>query len=245
MKKTKESKTKRNFWFYLDPFNYVDLLLEKWIGKPITFWKSAIYWIIYIIVSFFLAMLIYKILGIIFGVSVPLAIVYSASMEPSLHRGDIAILTKPNNLKIDEITINENIANKDITEFLEIIHNKNQYGLMEAEYIVTEDNNIFLPKAIDNKNSIVVYQSNINGKDIIHRAIAKINAKDGTFILTKGDNHKTNVFIDQDCDIIVENGKPIIQKPCLNLYPIKEKDIKGKKIGKIPYIGYIKLVLFQ
>lgn len=175
----------------------------------------------------------------------PLAIVYSASMEPSLHRGDIVILTKPSNLKIEEITINENIANKDITEFLEIIYNENQYGLMEAEYIVTEDNNISLLKTIDNKNSVVVYPSNINGKNIIHRAIVKINAKDGTFILTKGDNHKTNVFIDQDCDVIIENDKTIIQKPCLNLYPIKEKDLKGKKIGKIPYIGYIKLVLFQ
>lgn len=175
----------------------------------------------------------------------PMAIVYSSSMEPNLHRGDIVILNKANNLKVEEITINQNISNKDLEEFAEVSYYINEYGLEEAEYLTIGDQNIFLLDAITNKNSVIVYPSNITGKDIIHRAIVKINAKDGSFLLTKGDNHKTNTYIDQDCGVDMLNGKIIIEKPCLNLYPIKENTLKGKKIGKIPYIGYIKLVLFQ
>ena len=55
-KKNKASKKqpKKNFWYYLDPFNYLDMGLEKWIGKPEGFWKSAIYWLCYICLAFFL-----------------------------------------------------------------------------------------------------------------------------------------------------------------------------------------------
>lgn len=175
----------------------------------------------------------------------PMAIVYSSSMEPNLHRGDIVILTKANNLKLEEITINENITNKDLKDFAELNFFKNKFGIEEIEYIKIGDKNISLLESIENNNSIIVYPSNVTGKDIIHRAIVKINAKDGTFLLTKGDNHKTNVYIDQDCELEIINNEITIQKPCLNIYPIKEKDLKGKKLGKIPYIGYIKLVLFQ
>ncbi|MFA5745264.1 MAG: hypothetical protein WCX82_00945 [archaeon] len=245
MKKTKIQEKKKSFWYYLDPFNYVDLLLEKFVGKPNTFGKNVLYWIVYIFTSFILALLIYKILGLILGVSMPMAIVVSASMEPSLHRGDIVILTSAKNLKVEEVTINESIARKDISEFTEMNYSKNQYGLTEIDYIKIGDKKISLIDAIDNKNDVVVYSSNVNGRDIIHRAVVKIHAKDGSFILTKGDNHKTNVFIDEDCQITTENNKIVAQKPCLNLYPIKESTLKGKKIGKIPYIGYIKLVLFQ
>ncbi len=236
---------KRSFWFYIDPFNYVDLGLEKWIGKPDCFWKSAIYWIVNIIVSFLLAMLIYKILGLILGTAMPMAIVVSSSMEPNLYRGDVVVLTNPKELTVEEVTINQNVAKKDLSEFAEISYSKNQYGLLEADSIKIADKNISLLDAIDRKNDIIVYPSNKTGRDIIHRAIVKINAKDGVFYLTKGDNHKTNVFIDQDCEVAIVNEKIIAQKPCINLYPIKENIVKGKKIGRIPYIGYIKLVLFQ
>lgn len=243
--KPKPKTKKKSLWYYLDPFNYLDWALEKWIGKPDGFFKSAIYWLCYIVLAFFLAIAIYDILGWILGVSMPMAIVYSSSMEPSLHRGDIVILTKANKLKIEEVTINENIANKDLKDLAELGYSLNAYGLTEVDSIKIGDKNISLLDTIKNKNSIIVYPSNVTGKDIIHRAIVKINAKDGIFLLTKGDNHKTNVLIDQDCDIEIINGKTTIQKPCLNIYPIKENELKGKKIGKIPYIGYIKLVLFQ
>ncbi len=243
--KRKKIQKSKSFWYYLDPFNYLDMALEKWIGKPDGFWKSTIYWICYIGLAFFLAIAIYNLLGWILGVSMPMAIVYSASMEPSLHRGDIVILTKANNLKVEEITINQNISNKDLEEFADVSYYLNEYGLEEAEYLTIGDKNISLLSTINNKNSVIVYPSNVSGKDIIHRAIVKINANDGVFLLTKGDNHKTNTYIDQDCGVDIVDGEITIEKPCLNLCPIKEKDLKGKKLGKIPYIGYIKLVLFQ
>jgi len=166
-------------------------------------------------------------------------------MVPNLHIGDVIIFTKPNNLKVPEITLDKNIRYKDLKEFMDLNYSINEYGLEEIESITINGKTFYLKDAITNKNSVVVYKSNINGKDIIHRAILKINAKDGTYIITKGDNHKTNLYIDQDCDIIREGGEIIAQKNCLNLYPIRIEDIQRKKIGKIPYIGYIKLVLFQ
>lgn len=230
---------------WLDPFTYTDLLLEKTIGKQEGFLKTIVYWVAYLITAFISAFLLYTIIGVLLGVSEPLSIVVSSSMVPHLNIGDVVIFTKPTNLKIPEIEINENIQYKDITEFLTINYYLNEHGLEEAESITVNEKTINLKEAIENKNSVVVYKSNTTNKDIIHRAILKIKAKDGTYVLTKGDNHKTNLYIDQDCDVDYEDNKIIIQKPCLHLYPIKIENINRKKIGKIPYIGYIKLILFQ
>lgn len=245
--KTKNIKKENKFAFlkWFDPFTYIDLLLEKTIGKQEGFWKNVVYWACYILTAFICALLLYKLIGLMFGVSEPLSIVVSSSMVPNLHIGDIVIFTKPNNLKVPEVTIDKSIRYKDISEFAEIKYHINQYGLEEAESIIINNQTIIVKDAIDNKNSIIVYTSNISGKPIIHRAIVKIKAKDGTFILTKGDNHKTNLYIDQDCEITRENDQVFAQKACLNLYPVRVEDIQRKKIGKIPYIGYIKLVLFQ
>jgi signal peptidase I len=243
--KNKVHKNKFDFLKWFDPFTYVDLLLEKTIGKQEGIWKNIVYWGCYILTAFICAALLYKIFGLIFGVAEPMSIVVSSSMVPNLHIGDVIIFTKPNNLKVPEITLDKNIRYKDLKEFMDLNYSINEYGLEEIESITINGKTFYLKDAITNKNSVVVYKSNINGKDIIHRAILKINAKDGTYIITKGDNHKTNLYIDQDCDIIREGGEIIAQKNCLNLYPIRIEDIQRKKIGKIPYIGYIKLVLFQ
>lgn len=239
----KESKFAFLKWF--DPFTYVDLFLEKTIGKQEGFWNNVIYWACYIVTAFISALLLYKIIGLFLGVAEPLAIVVSSSMVPNLHIGDVVIFTKPTNLKVAEVEIDRSIRYKDVSEFAEINYHINQHGLEEVKSITINDKTFIVEDAITNKNSVVVYKSNVNGKDIIHRAILKIKARDGTFIITKGDNHKTNLYIDQDCDIIREDNQIIAQKPCLNLYPIRIEDISRKKIGKIPYIGYIKLVLFQ
>jgi signal peptidase I len=59
-----------------------------------------------------LAYLIYSILGMILRVSMPLAIVVSTSRTPTLNKGDVVILTAPENLNVPIITINDNIKEK-------------------------------------------------------------------------------------------------------------------------------------
>jgi len=230
----------KNIFKYLDPFIYLDLLLEKYIGNPDTKIKKILYWVFYIIYSFLLAYLLYFILSLVFGVSMPLAIVVSSSMEPSLYRGDLVIVTKADNLKSQVVELNYNIANKDIKDFAELNYKNNIYNLREIDSIKI-DNQIIDINSITN-NDTVIYRSNLKNIDIVHRLVVYIKAKDGNFVLTKGDNFKTNRLIDQDCNIDEDTGMP--KNQCLNIYPTSINMIKGKIIGKIPYIGYIKLIFF-
>ena len=235
----------KKIFYWLDPFTYLDLFLEKIFGKPKNTLIKTIYWIFYILFSFILAYLIYSILGMILRVSMPLAIVVSTSMTPTLNKGDVVILTAPENLNVPIITINDNIKEKDLFEIFSLEYEKNEFGLEEIKSISTNDINLYVSDAIKNNNSIIVYKSNTTPKDIIHRAIVYIKANDGEYIITKGDNSKTNRYIDQDCGIdrnISSSTEIYVSKGCLHLYPTPVESIIGKKIGKIPYIGYIKLI---
>jgi len=246
MKKNKINKDKQKKWYsflnWLDPFTYLDLFLNKVFGAPKTTDKQIIFWIIYIIFAFGIAYLLYTIIGLVLGSSMPLATVVSGSMEPTFKRGDIVILGSAKNIKAEIIDFNASIVNKDLSSFSEITYRKNEYGLDEINTITIANKTIKIDDITKNNNSVVVYFSNLKGIPIIHRVVGIINANDGTYVMTKGDNKKTNRFIDQDCEVSYLNGKPT--KGCLNLYLVNTKDLVGKKIGLIPYIGYIKLFLF-
>ncbi len=242
--KNKRTETKKWYSFlnWLDPFTYLDLFLNKVFGEPKTTDKQIIFWLIYIIFAFGVAYLLYSVIGLILGSGMPLATVVSGSMEPTFKRGDIVILGSPKNIDAQVIDFNENIANKDLSSFAEMTYRKNEYGLDEIDTITIANQTIKIDDIRTNKNSVIVYVSNIRGIPIIHRTVGIINANDGTYVMTKGDNKKTNRFIDQDCEVSEFTGKPT--KGCLNLYLVNTKDLVGKKIGLIPYIGYIKLFLF-
>jgi signal peptidase I len=221
---------------YLDPYYYLDNLLLKFFGKPKKIETKIIYWVFYLIYSLLLAFIIFKLLGLILGTTLPLATVVSGSMEPSFYRGDIMVISSAKKLRSEVVTIDENIATKNITDFLEM-----EYENRKVKSIKINNQIIEVNDAIENKNSVVVYRSNLTGKDIIHRVILIIQANDGKFVLTKGDNNETNYIIDQDC---VVSGNYIVNG-CLNIYPIKVESLLGKKILRIPYIGYLKLFLFR
>jgi len=227
------------FTKWLDPYYYLDLLLNKLFGKIDSTSKKIITNIIYILYSILLAYLLYIVIGLILGTSLPLATVVSGSMEPTLHRGDIVVVNSAKNIRAQVVDINENISKMNLKDFSKMNFLPNKYGLDEIYSITIGNKTINLDNAIKNKNSIVIYKSNIYGKLIIHRAIALIHANDGTFVITKGDNHKTNRIIDEDC-IIDSTGN--LQNGCLNVYPVNTKNLYGKEIFKIPYLGYIKLI---
>ena len=244
IKKAEPIKSKSRFVEALkwaDPFTYVDLLLAKLFGEPDSTGKKVLFWIVYLLFAFLFAFLLYKLFGLIFGVSMPFATVVSGSMEPTFYRGDIIIINAPNHLKAEVATIDENIVNQDIKDFARMYYEPNEYGLYQIDRIVINNQLYNLNDIVDKDNSVIIYPSNTKGIPIIHRVALIIEANDGTFYITKGDNIKTNRIIDEDCNIDT-NGIP--QNGCLHMYPIADKELLGKKIGRIPYLGYIKLFLF-
>lgn len=101
--------------------------------------------------------------------------------------------------------------------------------------IVFRDSNSVLE--IGKTGDIVLYYSDLSGKQIIHRAVAKIKASDGVFVLTKGDSG-SNPIVDQDYFA----GST---KNAITSYAIPAGEIKGRIILKIPIIGYVKILLFD
>jgi len=103
---------------------------------------------------------------------------------------------------------------------------------------------------------VVVFDSGTPAGLIIHRAYALLNGTDGAYLLTKGDN---NPFLDQQSGFQLipykTAGRVLVNLPflgALTLSPngglqlLQENQIplKGKVALRIPYIGYIKLLLF-
>ena len=166
--------------------------------------------IIYILVAAILAFLTYFLLGIILSTPEPGTIIMSPSMKPLLSRGDIVFLSGvKENIRVAEVELPFSIGNKPLVEYAEIDYKNRKIFFKDVNKTIFWDKN----------NSIIVYTSLLEGRQIIHRAIAKIKAKDGIFYLTKGDN---NPFIDQHCGKIfyqqLEN-KELISKP-KNWYPV-------------------------
>ena len=151
------------------------------------------------------------------------------------------VISSAKNLKSEVITIDDNISTKNLNEFAKMEYKLNDFGNYEVKTIEINNQIIEIKDAIEKNNSVVVYKSNLTGRDIIHRVVLIIDANDGKYVLTKGDNGETNYIIDQDCAI---SGNYIVNG-CLNVYPINVENLMGKKILRIPYIGYLKLFLFR
>ncbi|MEM4364171.1 MAG: hypothetical protein QXU92_04235 [Candidatus Diapherotrites archaeon] len=240
VKNTQQNKQKNEFLEqissklkWLDPFTYVDLFILPKIN-PNNDKKIEI--IVYLVSAFIFAYVLYNyVLAFLLGTQAPIVIVYSGSMEPTLYRGDVVFLKgfNLNEAKVSEAKIDLPISNTPLREFAKPIFETNDNGKKTLIGIEIE-NNFY---AIDKQGPIIVYQSKNFGEDIIHRAVLKIVAKDGTFFLTLGDNN--NAF-DQDCP-----EKLLNSKLCISPYPIKTENIKGTYFFHIPLIGHLKLILFD
>lgn len=221
---------------YLDPYTYLDLLLLKLFGKDDKRSVKIIYWIFYLLYSLLLAFLIFKLLGFLLGTSMPLATVVSGSMEPSFYRGDLMIISSAKKINAQQVYIDDFLNHKNISDFLKIDYDG---GVVKS--IEVDSKKIEIHDVVKNKNSVVVYKSNISGRDVIHRVVLLIKAKDGDFVITKGDNAFTNPIVDQDC--ILKNG--FVMNGCIHVSGVAKQDLLGKKRVRIPFIGYIKLAFFK
>jgi len=211
----------------LDPFYWFDRVWFALFGKPKRLSAKIAYEIGQIAFAFLLAYVIYVVAGIILHTSKPAVVVASSSMVPTLHVGDIAIVegTDFEHIRAPEVDVNEPLRYRTLSEAgIKIIH----HGLKAVAIVV---NGKRIP--IERNGDIIVYHNEIQNKDIIHRVVLKIRASDGDYVLTKGDNEQTNFTLDQDC----------FMGACTYPYPVPMKNVYGKVIFVIPYIGLIKIWL--
>lgn len=230
------SKVKQKFSFlkWLDPFHYVDLFIMPQVKKITK--NEFVELIVNVLFAAIFAYLFYTLLAILFGVTSPLVIVYSASMEPELCRGDIIALTKATNQMDfgEEIILDKSIKNIAVNEYASAkFVDGNFYSLIfyNGKEILYQNN-----------SRTIVYNSFPTRIPIIHRAITKIKANDGEFILTKGDNVLTNITFDQDCGKI-NPQLPASEKNCITFYAIPVEEIEGVAFFNIPKLGCVKLWL--
>lgn len=236
---------------WLDPFTYVEILLRKYHPKKTkpAFQDEAIDSIVYVVSALVFAFLLYSILGFLFNTSSPMVIVSSASMVPEMYRGDIIVLYGEKNIKAQEVSLNTSIGNKmyfefgktfpePIEKFIDPATGKIVIKVSEAKELEIGGEKIPVTKDGD----IIVYFSPFSGKEIIHRAIAKIHASDGTFFLTKGD---ANPSIDQECTPINNSFGDTQYLACITKNAVPENEIKGKAVFRVPLLGCIKLWVFD
>ncbi|MFH1780190.1 MAG: hypothetical protein ABH803_03555 [Candidatus Micrarchaeota archaeon] len=161
-------------------------------------------------------------LSFLLNTSSPLNVVTSCSMLPNLYRGDMIIL-QGGDYTLPEINVNQPISE------VKIMLNKTKCLIGSKESLCTTslliDGKTFDAKP--SSNDVLVFEPTPKKYGlIIHRGMLKINALDGSFYLTKGDN---NPVIDQESTFEL----------------VKEKEVVGRVLFKIPLLGYVKLLLFM
>ncbi|HIH21089.1 MAG TPA: hypothetical protein HA222_00295 [Candidatus Diapherotrites archaeon] len=253
LKKKLQAFRKKLKW--LDPFTYVDLLLEKYWpvkhGKK-TDVQEIGYTLVYIVSAFIFAFLIYQFFALALQTNSPIVIVISESMEPNLYRGDVVFIQGASfaSLKAQELFVPENVSGKLFSEFAEASYSPSQVSNAGKELSAIQAGGKEIKPSQD--GDIILYYSSFTGEQIIHRVVAKLNALDASFLLTKGDNEKTNWTFDQDCGkkiqepiLGTDTSRIIIEKPCITLYPLKISEIEGKAVFRIPIIGCVKVWVFD
>ena len=238
-----------SFLKWLDPFTYVDLFVMPQVRRVSKSFYVEVAVNVFFAIVF--AWIVYTVLGVVFGTSSPLVIVYSGSMENVFFRGDVMLLSKINSSAYAGafVDLNRAIEGVPVFEYLEpkyysLSESPNPNNLRLESFYFKDLNKYVEP---NKEGFVVVYNSYPNNLPIIHRAILKINANDGVFFLTKGDNDLTNPSFDADCGRVVDLGYGRIysEKPCITLYAIPEKEIVGMTFGIIPKIGCVKLWIFD
>ncbi|MDO8427835.1 MAG: hypothetical protein Q7S92_01350 [Candidatus Diapherotrites archaeon] len=235
-------KNLKNLFKWLDPFTYIDVFVLPKINPEKKSWIS---WTVYLISAFVFAFLLYSIIGFILQTSFPLVIVVSGSMEPVYFRGDLIVLqgTNPESLNAPLITLSSQSIHwtsyciKKNEPEKEILCSQAKQELLLTDLrtsdivttrLVFDGNQII---KIQSLGDVIVYFSDLQGnKPVIHRAVAKIKTADGMFVLTKGDS-VFNPLIDQESGI--------------SFSPIPVSELKGKTLFRIPWLGYLKLILID
>lgn len=214
-------------------------------------WTQTVY---EVITALGLAVAAWLVLSFVLQTSTPLNVVTSCSMLPVLERGDLIIL-QGGAVRAPEVNVPFALSNAEIVgkrlespllgKSYSLSYSTVVSGVDAVNYSFTDcvakarDGSVvgrdacvesaFAGGRVFNANSsndVIVYDA-VPAKYglIIHRAFARLNATDGVFYLTKGDN---NLFADQQFGISL----------------VPESKVRGKVLFRIPFVGYLKLFLF-
>lgn len=234
-------------WFLLDI--YLSVLKEGLKRELIEIGKAAV-----------VALIIFGTLTIVLGSPVPISGVVSCSLLPSYERGDFVIVkgVNANEINAPVVEINEHELKKINEEKIGCGEMKNKIITFNCQIncprISTNTKKLigYSPECVRSikinssvsgttiiyenlTNDVIVYASHVEkkytGMDIVHRVFVKLKVnetdengvKEKYYILTKGDN---NNYMDISYFDIV-----------------REEDLKGKVIFRIPILGYIKLLI--
>lgn len=192
-----------------------------------------------------LALAIWYGLILALGTPSPISAIYSCSMLPRFERGDMIILqgVRPADIAAPEIVLTQDEfagiygrAHKpcNTTGVISYIcstctrissSTKEPIGLSNCTREI-EINGALISENFS--NDVIVYiptyvDGTPYGGDIIHRVFAKIRVDGDYFFLTKGDN---NDLFDTSA-----------------FHIIREQDVKGRVLLRIPWIGYLKLFI--
>jgi signal peptidase I len=225
-------KFKENFkWLkWLDPFTYVDLYVMPIVNPKR---NGLVENFVYLFFAFVFAWFLYNyVFAFLLGTSSPLVIVYSGSMEPSLYRGDIVVLSAASEVSVKSVDVNFELSGVGFFDFAKPI-----YGFESGRYKSVGFRMNGQDFFYDRSGPVVVYYSKSYGEDIIHRAVFKFRAPDGDFVLTYGDN---NQAADQEC-----NNAMILVDNCISPSLVKVGSLKGKYLFHLPFLGYLKLIIFD
>ncbi len=194
-----------------------DFLPSKASGKAI---KSSAWDVAY---SLGAAVALWLAISFLLSTSKPINVVTSCSMLPALHRGDLVVL-QGGQISVPSARAYSAIRPSDIVTSA---CSRRYYDGRTEEVPCTVGLNLS-GQAItqDYSNDIVVYepQPAVWGL-IIHRAFARIEFGNKSFLLTKGDN---NQFLDQQGGISA----------------VPPDRVHGKAVLAVPAIGYLKIFLF-
>lgn len=218
---------------WLDPFTYVDLYVAPVLNPNK---DERVELLIDVVFAFIFAFILYNyVLAAILGTPTPLVIVYSGSMEPALYRGDVVVLSGSKEFSVNEATLDFPVKGKLLSEYAEISYAQLAGGQFRATGIKINGEDFGF-----GNGPIAVYHSETQAKDIIHRAVLKLKAPDGEFVITEGDNVLTNNVPDQYCTSAEISGGR-----CISPEPVEVKKLRGQYLFHVPLIGYVKLLVFD
>ncbi|VVB67533.1 Uncharacterised protein [Candidatus Norongarragalina meridionalis] len=206
-------------------------------------------------IAFATAIAAWFLLGFVLQTSSPINVVTSCSMLPVLERGDLIIL-QGGNIRVPEAQYAGSLAGVAYGQKAYLVNSfegtrtykfsmpsiagnplldyeitpcdvQARDGSVSHEYCTYGVSFQGTAYALNKSNDVIVYEPTPAYYGlIIHRAFLKIRASDGVYYLTRGDN---NGFLDQQSGIRL----------------VAEKDVKGKVLLRVPYVGYLKLFLFM
>ncbi len=236
---------------FLARFDLASRVKEKY---NLSGWKGEL---VDIVFGFILAALIYYVvLPALLGASPPAVIVQSCSMAGTYQVGDIIVLK---GTSFDDVRAPLVVLNATDVYFKIVPNNRFE----QTRQLVFPDGS---PKVVNitRDGDVIVYISPINGNQIIHRVIAKVETADGKrYFITKGDANPIPDAAKIDCAQWVKEGQylrctqlsdnitDVCQLPrdkdwpgCIST-PVPEDAVIGKAIFDIPLLGQIKLALWH